>query len=45
MSRSSYDRSGQLRPLRQRNPVAYWTAVVVVGAMLASGFAALASLL
>jgi len=31
--------------LKERNPMAYWTAVVVVLAMLATGFAALASLL
>jgi hypothetical protein len=34
-----------LRPLKQRSPVAYWTAVVVVGAMVLTFFAALVSAL
>ncbi|MFT5531554.1 MAG: hypothetical protein ACI91O_001581 [Candidatus Poriferisodalaceae bacterium] len=43
VSRSNYDRSGQIRPLRERSPIAYWTAVSVVAAMLLTGFAALTS--
>lgn len=45
VSRSSYDRTGQIRPFKQRNPVAYWTAFVIVAAMLATGFVGLASVL
>ncbi|MGY9074476.1 MAG: hypothetical protein ACKVHU_16195 [Acidimicrobiales bacterium] len=44
MTRSSYDQSGRIRPLRERSPIAYWTAVAVVAAMLLTGFAALLSL-
>lgn len=44
-NRSSYDRHGNLRPLRQRNPLAYWMAIVMIAAMLATGFTALVSAL
>lgn len=45
MSTSSHDRQGHLRPLRQRNPFVYWVTMVIVVAMLASVFAAVASVL
>lgn len=45
MRRHRYDTAGNLRPLRQRNPGLWWTAVLVVAAMLLSGFAAIASVL
>ena len=45
VSSSNYDRSGNIRPLRERSPFAYWTAIVVVAAMILTGFAALVSVL
>ncbi len=45
MTRNRYDAAGNLRPLRQRNPGLWWTAVLVVVAMLLTGFAAIASVL
>jgi len=32
----TYTPSGEVRPLRQRNPAVYWLAVVVVVAMVLS---------
>ncbi len=43
--RSSYDLEGNIRPLRQRNPVAFWMAIIMVAAMLATGFTAIAAVL
>ncbi|MCY4518143.1 hypothetical protein [Candidatus Poriferisodalis sp.] len=45
MTRHRYDAAGNLRPLRQRSPGLWWTAVLVVAAMLLTGFAAIASVL
>ncbi|WP_420624737.1 hypothetical protein [Candidatus Poriferisodalis sp.] len=45
MPRNRYDAAGNLRPLRQRSPGVWWTAVLVVLAMLLTGFAAIASVL
>ena len=45
MTRHRYDAAGNLRPLRQRSLGLWWTAVLVVAAMLLTGFAAIASVL
>ena len=45
MAKHRYDRAGNLRPLRQRSPGLWWTALLVVAAMLLTGFAAIASVL
>ena len=45
MAQHRYDAAGNLRPLRQRSPVLWWTAVLVVAAMLLTGFAAITSVL
>lgn len=45
MSKRRYDAAGNLRPLYQRNPGLWWTAVLVVAAMLLTGFAAIVSVL
>ncbi|WP_420446495.1 hypothetical protein [Candidatus Poriferisodalis sp.] len=45
MPRNRYDSAGNLRPLHQRSPGVWWTAVLVVAAMLLTGFAAIASVL
>jgi len=45
MAQHPYDAAGNLRPLRQRSPALWWTAVLVVAAMLLTGFAAITSVL
>ena len=45
MPPNRYDASGNLRPLRQRSPGLWWTAILIVAAMLLTGFAAITSVL
>lgn len=41
--RRSHDVHGNLRPLRKRNPFAFWMAMLMVVSMAAAGFTALVS--
>lgn len=43
-NRSSYTRTGEIRPLRERRPAAYWTAVLISVAMVLSLVASTAAL-
>ncbi|WP_419922308.1 hypothetical protein [Candidatus Poriferisodalis sp.] len=45
MPPNRYDAAGNLRPLRQRSPGLWWTAILIVAAMLLTGFAAITSVL
>lgn len=45
MPRHRYDDAGNLRPLRQRSPGLWWTAILIVAAMLLTGFAAIGPVL
>ncbi|MCS5690093.1 MAG: hypothetical protein NZ659_15080 [Acidimicrobiales bacterium] len=45
MNRRTYERSGDLRPLRHRRPLIHWTAVLVSAAMVLAGFSALVAAL
>ncbi len=42
--RSSYDRAGNLRPLRKRNPALFWVAMALAVLMALSGITAVASI-